>query len=187
LTVLDRPSAARDGEKTAATRTLQSLGLEEGAYVIGNTKTFFKSGVLNHLRVIRERKINDGATGMQAVVRGMIARKEYRIKWEEEQERKRREEEERKRQEEEERLQKEEDERRRIEAEELAKLAEAERSRILEEERRRRDEESAMLKQEEERRRQEEEVHRQESGKFVWTDVACALPDAVWRAGARSS
>ena len=93
----------------------------------------------------------------------MIARKEYRTKWEEEQERKRREEEERKRQEEEDRLRREEerafcivpsvltvlsvhtptftlleqDERRKVEAEELAKLAEAERTRIIEEDRRR--------------------------------------------------
>jgi len=161
VTVGDRPSADREGEKQAATRTLQLLGMTQGQYVIGNTKTFLKAGVLNDLRVMREQKINDGAKGMQAVVRGMIARKAYRVRWEEEQERKRREEEERKRQEEEERLQREEDERRRVEAEELAKLAEAERVRILEEDRRRREEEQALMREEEERRRQEEEVHRQ--------------------------
>jgi len=161
VSVAERPAVDRDGEKLTATRTLHLLGLTEGDYVVGNTKTFLKAGILNHLRVMRERKINDGAMGMQAVVRGMIARKGYRIKWEMEQERRRREEEERKRREEEERLEKEEEERRRIEADELAKLAEVERTRILEEDRRRRDEESVLMKDEEERRRQEEEVHRQ--------------------------
>ena len=52
----------------------------------------------------------------------MIARKAFRILWEEEQERRRRAEEERKRKEEEERLRKEEEERLRREAEELAKV-----------------------------------------------------------------
>ncbi len=51
--------------------------------------------------MLRERKIFAGAAGMQAAVRGMIARKVYRELWEAEQERKRREEEERKRREEE--------------------------------------------------------------------------------------
>mmetsp|Transcript_42752 Transcript_42752/g.125468 ORF Transcript_42752/g.125468 Transcript_42752/m.125468 type:complete len:1353 (-) Transcript_42752:1502-5560(-) len=161
VTMGDRPSAERDGEKQAATRTLQLLGVKDGDYMIGNTKTFLKAGVLSFLRVMRERKINEGAKGMQAVVRGMIARKEYRTKWEEEQERKRREEEERKRQEEEDRLRREEDERRKVEAEELAKLAEAERTRIIEEDRRRREEEQALMKEEEERRRHEEDLHRQ--------------------------
>ena len=41
--------------------------------------------MLNDLRVMRENKINGGAKGMQAVVRGMIARKKFRILWEEEQ------------------------------------------------------------------------------------------------------
>lgn len=45
---------------------------------------------------------------VQAVVRGMLARKAYRILWEEEQQRKRRAEEERRRREEEERLKREE-------------------------------------------------------------------------------
>ena len=54
----------------------------------------------------------------QAVVRGMIARKAYRVMWEEEQERRRRAEEERKRKQEEERLRKEEEERKRREEDE---------------------------------------------------------------------
>ena len=161
VTLGDRPSIEKDGEKQAAARTLQLLGFQAGQFVTGNTKTFLKAGVLNDLRVLREQKINGGARGMQAVVRGMIARKQYRVLWEEEQERKRREEEERKRLEEEERLRREEEERRRIEGEELSKLAEAERIRILEEDRRRREEEQALMREEEERRRQEEEVHRQ--------------------------
>ena len=96
----------------------------------------------------------------QSVVRGMIARKQYRILWEEEQERRRRAEEERKRKEEEERLRREEEERLRREAEELAKLAEEERLRILEDERLRKEAEAKQLREEEARRRQEEEMHR---------------------------
>ena len=59
----------------------------------------------------------------KAVVRGMIARKQYRVMWEEEQERKRRAEEERKRKEEEERLRKEEEERKRKKEEERKRKA----------------------------------------------------------------
>ena len=53
----------------------------------------------------------------------MIARKAYRVMWEEEQERRRRAEEERKRKEEEERLRKEEEERKRREEEEVCPAA----------------------------------------------------------------
>merc|ERR1719424_656344 len=82
----------------------------------------------------------------------MIARKEYRLLWEQEQERRRREEEDR--------LRLEEEERRRREDEELARLAESERRRIQEEEKERRDAEARQLLAEEARRREEEEVHR---------------------------
>lgn len=155
-----RPSADKDGEKAAATRTLSTLGLRSSDFVPGNTKMFLKAGVLNELRVMREKKIFDGAMGMQAAVRGMIARKAYRVLWEQEQERRRREDEERKRREEEERLRREEEERRWREEEELAKLAEVERQRIQLEERARREAEERQLLEEEERRRKEEEMHR---------------------------
>lgn len=160
VTAEGRCCPEKDGEKVAATHTLKVLGLATGDYVSGNTKMFLKAGVLNELRVMREKKIFEGAVGMQAAVRGMIVRKAYRVLWEEEQERKRREEEERKRREEEERLRREEEERRRREEEELAKLAEAERHRILAEEKARRDAEERQLREEEERRRKEEELHR---------------------------
>ena len=75
-----------------------------------------QAGVLNDLRLMRERKINHGALFMQSAIRGMIARKQWRVLWEQEQERRRREEEERKRKEEEERLRREEEERKRKEA-----------------------------------------------------------------------
>ena len=156
----DRPSIEREGEKQAATRTLRALGLREGEFVAGTTKMFLKAGVLADLRVMREKKITGNATYMQAHVRGMVARKLFRVLWEEEMERRRREEEERKRREEEERLRREEEERKKREAEELAKLAGEERGRILEEERRRKEEEAAREREEAERRRQEEEVHR---------------------------
>jgi len=156
----ERPSADKEGEKAAASKTLQLLKLDAKEFVPGNTKMFLKAGTLAKLRVMREQTIFNGATGMQAVVRGMIARKAYRVMWEEEQERRRRAEEERKRKEEEERLRKEEEERKRREEEELAKLAEEERLRILEDERLRREAEARQLREEEERRRQEEEMHR---------------------------
>ena len=156
----DRPSVESLGEKKAAVKTLQALGLKDGEYLPGNTKMFLKAGVLSELRMLREKKIFNGAVGMQAAIRGMIARKHFRVLWEAEMERRRREEEERKRKEEEERLRKEEEERKRRETEELAKLEQGERSRILEEERVRKEAEERELKEEAERRRQEEEVHR---------------------------
>ena len=47
-------------------RTLQLLGLKEGEYLPGHSKMFLKAGVLGELRTLRERKIHDGARGMQA-------------------------------------------------------------------------------------------------------------------------
>ena len=43
MTSADRPSIEKDGEKLAATKLLKQLGLKEGQYVIGNTKTFLKA------------------------------------------------------------------------------------------------------------------------------------------------
>ena len=96
----------------------------------------------------------------QAAIRGMIARKLFRVLWEAELERRRREAEERRRREEEERLRREEEERLRKESEELSKLEEGERARILEEERRRKEAEAKELQEEAARRRHEEETHR---------------------------
>ena len=160
IPVESRPNADNEGEKASASKVLAMLKLDPKEFVAGNTKMFLKAGVLTKLRVLREQKIFQGATGMQAVVRGMIARKVFRVMWEEEQERRRRAEEERKRKEEEERLRKEEEERKRKEEEELAKLAEEERVRIMQDERLRKEAEARQLREEEERRRQEEEMHR---------------------------
>jgi len=93
----ERPSADKEGEKAAASKVLSMLHLDSKEFVAGNTKMFLKAGTLAKLRVMREQKIFKGSQNMQAVVRGMIARKQYRVLWEEEQERKRRAEEERKR------------------------------------------------------------------------------------------
>ena len=59
----ERPSADKDGEKAAAVKTLQLLQLEAKEFVPGNTKMFLKAGVLSKLRVMREQKIFNGATG----------------------------------------------------------------------------------------------------------------------------
>ena len=129
-------------------RTLQLLGLKEGEFIPGHSKMFLKAGILGELRTLRERKIFDGANKMQAAIRGMIARKLFRVLWEAELERRRREAEERRRREEEERLRREEEERLRKESEELSKLEEGERARILEEERRRKEAEAKELQEE---------------------------------------
>ena len=96
----DRPTADKEGEKAAASRCLSMLKLEPKEFVAGNTKMFLKAGTLNKLRLMREQKIYGGSQFMQAVVRGMIARKQYKILWDAELERRRRAEEERKRKEE---------------------------------------------------------------------------------------
>ena len=61
----DRPSADKDGEKAAASKTLALLKLDSKEYVPGNTKMFLKAGVLNKLRTMREQKIYGGSTFMQ--------------------------------------------------------------------------------------------------------------------------
>ena len=65
IPMTDRPSADKDGEKAAASKTLALLKLDSKEYVPGNTKMFLKAGVLNKLRTMREQKIYGGSTFMQ--------------------------------------------------------------------------------------------------------------------------
>ena len=73
IPMTDRPSADKDGEKAAASKTLALLKLDSKEYVPGNTKMFLKAGVLNKLRTMREQKIYGGSTFMQVGGRSRTA------------------------------------------------------------------------------------------------------------------
>ncbi len=54
---------------------IQELQLNENLYRIGLTKIFFRSGVLAQLEEGRDRKLNEIITKLQALFRGVLARK----------------------------------------------------------------------------------------------------------------
>ncbi|CAF2959807.1 unnamed protein product [Rotaria sp. Silwood2] len=63
--------------KAAVKKMIQELELDENLYRIGLTKIFFRSGVLGHLEEERDLKLTDIMTQLQALCRGVLARKNY--------------------------------------------------------------------------------------------------------------
>ncbi|CAF0782742.1 unnamed protein product [Adineta ricciae] len=70
------PKGFMDG-KAAAQKMIKELELDENLYRIGLTKIFFRSGVLAHLEEERDHKLTDIITHLQALCRGVLARKNY--------------------------------------------------------------------------------------------------------------
>ncbi|CAF0851620.1 unnamed protein product [Didymodactylos carnosus] len=70
------PKGFMDG-KAASQRMIKELELDENLYRIGLTKIFFRSGVLGHLEEERDLKLTDIITQLQALCRGVLARKNY--------------------------------------------------------------------------------------------------------------
>ncbi|CAF3703620.1 unnamed protein product [Adineta steineri] len=70
------PKGFMDG-KAAAQKMIKELDLDENLYRIGLTKIFFRSGVLAHLEEERDLKLTDIITHLQALCRGVLARKNY--------------------------------------------------------------------------------------------------------------
>ena len=63
-----------DGKK-AAIKMIQALDLDENLYRIGQSKIFFRGGVLAHLEEERDLKLTDIIVQFQAACRAFLARK----------------------------------------------------------------------------------------------------------------
>ncbi|XP_030063973.1 myosin-10 isoform X2 [Microcaecilia unicolor] len=70
------PKGFMDG-KQACERMIRSLELDPNLYRIGQSKIFFRAGVLAHLEEERDLKITDIIIFFQAVCRGYLARKAF--------------------------------------------------------------------------------------------------------------
>jgi myosin protein heavy chain len=63
--------------KKACKLMLEDLDLEPGLYRIGQSKIFFRAGILAQLEEDRDNKISEVMVKLQAVMRGYLARKKY--------------------------------------------------------------------------------------------------------------
>jgi len=64
-------------DKEAAQNCFAKAGLEEELWRVGNTKVFFRAGVLGRLEEVREDRISLLMTWLQSVIRGWATRKYY--------------------------------------------------------------------------------------------------------------
>ncbi|XP_073414096.1 myosin-9 [Dendrobates tinctorius] len=76
LTPNSIPKGFMDG-KQACVLMIKALELDSNLYRIGQSKVFFRAGVLAHLEEERDLKITDVIIGFQAWCRGYIARKAF--------------------------------------------------------------------------------------------------------------
>lgn len=70
------PKGFMDG-KLACEKMIKALELEPNLYRIGQSKIFFRAGVLAHLEEERDIKISDLIVNFQAYCRGLLARRNY--------------------------------------------------------------------------------------------------------------
>merc|ERR1719422_28951 len=70
------PKGFMDGKK-ACEKMIEALELDPGLYRIGQSKIFFRAGVLAHLEEERDLRITDLVVKFQAYCRGLIARRNY--------------------------------------------------------------------------------------------------------------
>uniref|UniRef100_A0A8D0H4I8 Myosin-9 n=1 Tax=Sphenodon punctatus TaxID=8508 RepID=A0A8D0H4I8_SPHPU len=76
LTPNSIPKGFMDGKK-ACVLMIKALELDPNLYRIGQSKVFFRAGVLAHLEEERDLKITDVIIGFQACCRGYLARKAF--------------------------------------------------------------------------------------------------------------
>ncbi|KAI5942763.1 Myosin-9 [Manis javanica] len=76
LTPNSIPKGFMDG-KQACVLMIKALELDSNLYRIGQSKVFFRAGVLAHLEEERDLKITDVIIGFQACCRGYLARKAF--------------------------------------------------------------------------------------------------------------
>jgi len=70
------PKGFMDGKK-ACEKMIEALELDPGLYRIGQSKIFFRAGVLAHLEEERDLRITDLVVKFQAYCRGKLARRNY--------------------------------------------------------------------------------------------------------------
>ncbi|XP_076225296.1 myosin heavy chain 10 isoform X2 [Nomia melanderi] len=70
------PKGFMDGKK-ACEKMIQALELDPNLYRVGQSKIFFRAGVLAHLEEERDYKITDIIVNFQAFCRGFLARRNY--------------------------------------------------------------------------------------------------------------
>ncbi|XP_013779485.1 myosin heavy chain, non-muscle-like [Limulus polyphemus] len=70
------PKGFMDG-KLACEKMIQALDLDPNLYRVGQSKIFFRAGVLAHLEEERDMKISDLIIQFQAFCRGLLARRNY--------------------------------------------------------------------------------------------------------------
>lgn len=66
--------------KLACEKMIKDLELDENLYRVGQSKLFFRAGVLAHLEEERDMKLTDIIIQLQALCRGVLARKNYQKK-----------------------------------------------------------------------------------------------------------
>ncbi|CAF0913604.1 unnamed protein product [Brachionus calyciflorus] len=66
--------------KLACEKMIKDLELDENLFRVGQSKLFFRAGVLAHLEEERDMKLTDVIIQLQAVCRGVLARKNYQKK-----------------------------------------------------------------------------------------------------------
>merc|ERR1719228_1534227 len=71
------PKGFMDGKK-ACEKMIEALELDPGLFRIGQSKIFFRAGVLAHLEEERDLRITDLVVKFQAYCRGLLARRNYR-------------------------------------------------------------------------------------------------------------
>lgn len=70
------PKGFMDGKK-ACEKMIDALELDPNLYRVGQSKIFFRAGVLAHLEEERDYKITDLIVNFQAFCRGYLARRNY--------------------------------------------------------------------------------------------------------------
>ena len=69
------PKGFMDGKK-ACEKMIEALELDPGLFRIGQSKIFFRAGVLAHLEEERDLRITDLVVKFQAYCRGLLARRQ---------------------------------------------------------------------------------------------------------------
>merc|ERR1711988_1889244 len=70
--------AKAKNDKSAAGAVLDTVGLEKEKYRLGHTKVFFRAGVLGQMEEIREDRIGQVLSWLQAYCRGKISRMSFK-------------------------------------------------------------------------------------------------------------
>lgn len=71
------PAGFIDG-KVAAGKLLEALQLDESEYKLGNTKVFFRSGIVGDLEEMRDERLSKIMSQFQAYCKAILARVEFK-------------------------------------------------------------------------------------------------------------